>query len=68
MIYKIRCYTVVNKAIAIYFQFACLQLLLENLMAKTIYYGTTMEEARRIIDGDYSMFLDGMMYTQTQHG
>jgi hypothetical protein len=27
-----------------------------------------MEEARRIIDGDYSMFLDGMMYTQTQHG
>ena len=67
MIYKILCYTV-YKAIAIYFQFACLQLLLENLMAKTVYYGTTMEEARRIIDGDYSMFLDGMMYTQTQHG
>ena len=37
-------------------------------MAKTVYYGTTMEEARRIIAGDYSMFLDGMMYTQTQHG
>lgn len=33
-------------------------------MAKTVYYGTTMEEAQRIAEGDYATLVDGMIYTQ----
>lgn len=34
-------------------------------MAKSVYYGTTLDEARRIVEGDHSMFIDGMLPQQT---